>query len=81
MIPYSAGTGRTHGYISVALIRNGATVDLLYFQIIEATGCITIFKTEIIDEIRVGNVSGVTLGMGLFAGVGTQKTPPNHPYV
>lgn len=80
-VTYSAGTARIHGALNVELKKSFVAIEIFDFLLNESDGNILLFKTESFNEIRVNNNSGVTLGLSAFVGVGTQITPPNHPYV
>lgn len=80
-VAYNASTARIHGYINVVCYKNTVPQESIFFLINQIAGNIALFRTEEMDTVLVSNQTGVTLGMGLFVGIGTQKTPLNHPYV
>lgn len=81
MIVYSSGTSNPHGTLGVTFVNDGVPVDNFTFLINSSVGNIVLFKTEEIDTVRISNSSGVTLGVGLFVGVGSLVKVPDHPYI
>lgn len=80
-IAYSSGSSNPHGFLTVTFRANSGPVDILSFPVNAPVGNIILFKTEGIVRVTVTNNTGTSLGIGIFFGIGTQKTPPNHPYV